>query len=143
VSVFYHDLSLSPPSWHEYFQSYHQLGYEFYQPVVAARQFSLGQVPPHFLLHRLTINRVNLPDASPPKDATAYFQTFSSQALLTSYSLLRPLTSRSGGQCGRPMSSRKPWGRCSSKFMPSMKSLKKRYHRQPIALPPDFAEFLL
>jgi hypothetical protein len=38
-------------------------GYEFYQPVVAARQFGLGQVPPHFLLHFLTSNRVDLPDA--------------------------------------------------------------------------------
>jgi hypothetical protein len=38
-------------------------GYEFYQPVVAARQFGLGQVPPHFLLHHLTSNRVDLPDA--------------------------------------------------------------------------------
>jgi hypothetical protein len=38
-------------------------GYEFYQPVIAARQFSLGQVPPHFLLHFLTSNRVDLPDA--------------------------------------------------------------------------------
>jgi hypothetical protein len=38
-------------------------GYEFYQPVVAARQFGLGQVPPQFLLHRLTINRVVLPNA--------------------------------------------------------------------------------
>jgi hypothetical protein len=38
-------------------------GYEFYQPVVAARQFGLGQVPPHFLLYFLTSNRVDLPDA--------------------------------------------------------------------------------
>jgi hypothetical protein len=37
-------------------------GYEFYQPVVAARQFGLGKVPPHFLLHHLTSNRVDLPD---------------------------------------------------------------------------------
>jgi hypothetical protein len=37
-------------------------GYEFYQPDVAARQFGLGQVPPHFLLHHLTSNRVDLPD---------------------------------------------------------------------------------
>jgi hypothetical protein len=37
--------------------------YEFYQPVVAARQFGLGQVPPHFLLHPLTSNRVDLPNA--------------------------------------------------------------------------------
>jgi hypothetical protein len=38
-------------------------GYEFYQPVVAARQFGLGQVPPIFFLHHLTSNRVDLPDA--------------------------------------------------------------------------------
>jgi hypothetical protein len=38
-------------------------GYEFYQPVVATRQLGLGQVPPHFLLHLLTSNRVDLPDA--------------------------------------------------------------------------------
>jgi hypothetical protein len=38
-------------------------GYEFYQPVVAARQFGLGQVAPHFLLHHLTSNKIDLPDA--------------------------------------------------------------------------------
>jgi hypothetical protein len=36
-------------------------GYEFYQPVVAARQFGLGQVPPHFFLNHLTENRADLP----------------------------------------------------------------------------------
>jgi hypothetical protein len=40
-----------------------KLGYEFYQPVVAAWQFGLGPVPPHFLLHHLTSNWVELPDA--------------------------------------------------------------------------------
>jgi hypothetical protein len=38
-------------------------GYEFYQPVVAARQFGLRQVPSHFFLHHLTISRTDLPDA--------------------------------------------------------------------------------
>jgi hypothetical protein len=38
-------------------------GYEFYQPVVAARQFGLGQVSPHFFLHHLTESRADLPDA--------------------------------------------------------------------------------
>jgi hypothetical protein len=38
-------------------------GYEFYQPVIAARQFSLGQVPSDFFLHYLTTNRTDLPDA--------------------------------------------------------------------------------
>jgi hypothetical protein len=37
-------------------------GYESYQPVVAARQFGLGQIPPHFFLHHLTRSRVDLPD---------------------------------------------------------------------------------
>jgi hypothetical protein len=38
-------------------------GYEFYQLVVAARQFGLGQVPPHFFLHHLMTSRADLPDA--------------------------------------------------------------------------------
>jgi hypothetical protein len=37
-------------------------GYESYQPVVAARQLYLGQVPPHFFLHHLIESRADLPD---------------------------------------------------------------------------------
>jgi hypothetical protein len=37
-------------------------GYESYQPVVAARQLGLGQVPPHFFLHHLTESRADLLD---------------------------------------------------------------------------------
>jgi hypothetical protein len=37
-------------------------GYESYQPVIAAQQFGLGQVPPHFFLHHLTESRADLPD---------------------------------------------------------------------------------
>jgi hypothetical protein len=37
-------------------------GYESYQPVVAAQQLGLGQVPPYFFLHHLTESRVDLPD---------------------------------------------------------------------------------
>ena len=37
-------------------------GYETYQPVVAARQFGLGQVPPHFHIHHLVESRADLPD---------------------------------------------------------------------------------
>jgi hypothetical protein len=40
------------------------------------------------------------------------------------------------------MSSGEPWVRCCSRFMLSMKSLRKRYYCQPINLPSDFAEFL-
>jgi hypothetical protein len=39
-----------------------KLGYESYQPVVAARQLGLGQVPSHFFLHHLTESRADLPD---------------------------------------------------------------------------------
>jgi hypothetical protein len=37
-------------------------GYESYQPIVAARQLGLGQVPPHFFLHHLTESRADLPN---------------------------------------------------------------------------------
>jgi hypothetical protein len=37
-------------------------GYESYQPVIAARQLGLGQVPLHFFLHHLTESRADLPD---------------------------------------------------------------------------------
>jgi hypothetical protein len=37
-------------------------GYESYQPVVAAQQLGLGQVPPHFFLYHLTESRADLPD---------------------------------------------------------------------------------
>ena len=37
-------------------------GYESYQPVIAARQFGLGQVPPHFHIHHLVESRADLPD---------------------------------------------------------------------------------
>jgi hypothetical protein len=37
-------------------------GYESYQPVVAARQLGLGQVPPHFFLYHLTESIADLPN---------------------------------------------------------------------------------
>ena len=37
-------------------------GYESYQPVIAAWQFGLGQVPPHFHIHHLVESRADLPD---------------------------------------------------------------------------------
>jgi hypothetical protein len=37
-------------------------GYESYQPVIAAWQLGIGQVPPHFFLHHLIESRVDLPD---------------------------------------------------------------------------------
>jgi hypothetical protein len=37
-------------------------GYESYRPVIAARQFGLGQVPPRFHIHHLVESRADLPD---------------------------------------------------------------------------------
>ena len=37
-------------------------GYETYQPVIAARQFGLGQVSPHFHINHLVESRADLPD---------------------------------------------------------------------------------
>jgi hypothetical protein len=37
-------------------------GCEYYWPVIAARQFGLGQVPPHFFLHHLIESRADQPD---------------------------------------------------------------------------------
>jgi hypothetical protein len=72
-------------------------GYEFYQPVVAARQLGLGQVPPHFLLHLLTSNRVDLPDAVTTQRCYSLFQTFPCLSPPISPSLLRPSILRGGG----------------------------------------------
>ena len=48
-------------------------GYEFYQPVVAARQFGLGQVPPHFFINHLTENRADLPDPITSQRCYSFF----------------------------------------------------------------------
>ncbi|KAK1642378.1 hypothetical protein QYE76_060183 [Lolium multiflorum] len=48
-------------------------GYESYQPVVVARQFGLGQVPPHFLLHHLTESRAELPDVLTGQRCYSFF----------------------------------------------------------------------
>ncbi|KAK1652251.1 hypothetical protein QYE76_070056 [Lolium multiflorum] len=48
-------------------------GYESYQPVVAARQFGLGQVSPHFFLHHLTESRADLPDVLTGQRCYSFF----------------------------------------------------------------------
>ncbi|KAK1661376.1 hypothetical protein QYE76_049535 [Lolium multiflorum] len=48
-------------------------GYESYQPVVAARQFGLGQVSPHFFLHFLTESRADLPDILTSQRCYSFF----------------------------------------------------------------------
>ncbi|KAK1699377.1 hypothetical protein QYE76_016074 [Lolium multiflorum] len=50
-------------------------GYESYQPVVAARQFGLGQVSPHFFLHHLTESRAELPDVLTGQRCYSFFDT--------------------------------------------------------------------
>ncbi|KAK1697190.1 hypothetical protein QYE76_013887 [Lolium multiflorum] len=48
-------------------------GYESYQPVVAARQFGLGQVSPRFFLHFLTESRADLPDVLTSQRCYSFF----------------------------------------------------------------------
>jgi hypothetical protein len=48
-------------------------GYESYQPVIAARQFGLGQVSPHFFLHFLTESRADLPDVLTGQRCYSFF----------------------------------------------------------------------
>ncbi|KAK1626861.1 hypothetical protein QYE76_001176 [Lolium multiflorum] len=48
-------------------------GYESYQPVIAARQFGLGQVSPHFFLHHLTESRADLPDVLTGQRCYSFF----------------------------------------------------------------------
>ncbi|KAK1626950.1 hypothetical protein QYE76_001265 [Lolium multiflorum] len=48
-------------------------GYESYQPVIAARQFGLGQVSPHFFLHFLTESRADLPDVLTSQRCYSFF----------------------------------------------------------------------
>ena len=52
-------------------------GYESYQPVVAARQFGLKQVPPHFFLHQLTESRAELPDILTGQRCYSFFDALS------------------------------------------------------------------
>jgi hypothetical protein len=104
-------------------------GYEFYQPVIAARQVGLRKVPPHFFLHHLTTIRADLPDVITTQRCYSIF----SDLLIpipVDLSPLRPSTLRTGGRCGRLISSRKLWGRCCSRFTLSMKPQRKRYYHQ-------------
>ncbi|KAK1647960.1 hypothetical protein QYE76_065765 [Lolium multiflorum] len=48
-------------------------GNESYQPVVAARQFGLRQVSPHFFLHFLTESRADLPDILTSQRCYSFF----------------------------------------------------------------------
>ena len=52
-------------------------GYESYQPVVAARQLGLGQVPPHFFLHHLAESRSDLSDNMISQRCYSFFDDLS------------------------------------------------------------------
>ena len=80
-------------------------GYESYQPVIAARQFGLGQVPPHFHIHHLVESRADLPDGLTAQDATVCLtiSTFQYQPICLSPPHQSALIL--GGTCGKLMSS--------------------------------------
>jgi hypothetical protein len=83
-------------------------GYVFYQPVVAAQQLGLGQVPPHFFLHHLTESRADLSDLITTKNAIACLMIFTSQSLSIYRLPFQLMASGLGGQCGRITSFGKP-----------------------------------
>ena len=78
-------------------------GYETYQPVIAAQQFSLGQVSPHFHIHHLEESRADLLMVSPAQDATACLTTSSFPYQPICPSLPHQSTSAHGGECGKLM----------------------------------------
>jgi hypothetical protein len=49
-------------------------GYESYQPIIAARQLGLRQVPPHFFLHHLTESRADIPDLITSQKCCSLFE---------------------------------------------------------------------
>jgi hypothetical protein len=83
-------------------------GYESYQPVVAARQLGLGQVPPHFFLHHLTESRPDLPDLVTSQKCYTCLMIFTSQSLSIYRLPFQLMVLGLGGQCGRITSFRKP-----------------------------------
>jgi hypothetical protein len=84
-----------------------KLGYESYQPVIAARPLGLGQVPPHFFLHHLTESRPICLISLPAKNATTCLMIFTSQSLSIYHLPFQLMASGLGGQCGRITSFRK------------------------------------
>jgi hypothetical protein len=105
-------------------------GYEFYQLVVAARQFGLGQVPPHFFLHHLTTSRADLPDALTSQRCYNLFTDLLIAIPIDLGFTSSASDSRTGGHCGRLMSSGKPWGQCCNRLTLNMKPLRERYYHQ-------------
>jgi hypothetical protein len=119
-----------------------KLGYKFYQPVVAARPFGLGQVPPHFLLHHLTSNRIDQPDAVTTQRCHSLFSELLIPIPVDLAFTSSAIDFENWWSMWKTYVFRKPWGRCCNRFMLSMKSLRKRYFCQPIVLFSDFAKFL-
>jgi hypothetical protein len=103
---------------------------KFYQPVIAARQFGLGQVPPHFFLHYLTTNRTDLHDAVTTQRCYSLFSDLLIPIPIDLSFTSSAIDLRIGGQCGRLMSSGKPWGRCCSRSALSTKPPMRRYYHQ-------------
>ena len=80
-------------------------GYETYQPVIAARQFGLGQVPPHFHIHHLVESRAELPDGLTSSRCYSMFDDLHIP-IPADLSFDRSILAH-GGECGKPMFSEK------------------------------------
>ena len=78
-------------------------GYETYQPVVAARQFGLGQVPPHFHIHHLVESRADLPDGLTSSRCYSMFDNLHISIPADLSLLPRQSVLTHGGECGKLM----------------------------------------
>jgi hypothetical protein len=84
-------------------------------------------VPPHFLLHFLTSNRVDLPDAITTQRCYSLFSDISISVPTDLIFTSSTVDFKGGGQCGKLMFSEKLWGRCCNRFTLNMKFLTERY----------------
>ena len=82
-------------------------GYETYQPVIVARQFGLGQVPPHFHIHHLVESRADLPDGLTSSRCYSMFDDLHIPIPADLSSLPHQSASAHGGEYGKHMYSGK------------------------------------
>ena len=78
-------------------------GYESYQPVMTARQFGLGQVPPHFHIHHLVEVEPIYPMVLLVQDATTCLTTSTFQYQPICSLLPRQSVLTHGEECGKLM----------------------------------------
>jgi hypothetical protein len=121
-------------------------GYEFYQPIIAARQFGLGQVPPHFFFHHLTTNRADLPDVITTQKCYSLFSDLLIPIPVDLSFTSSAIDFENWWSMWKTHVFRKALGPICSRFTLSMKPLKKRYYFQfnvfPLTSLNSFSNFI-